>query len=127
MGQISRAISIRQPYVEQILRGKKKIEYGSRPTNVRERVYVYAGLRLGEADDWEAMGLVPAELPVGLIVGSVEIVGCRLDAEFRMYEWLLACPKGVASNFGPAISRNPRYGVRSSSSATTTPRGFTRR
>ena len=35
------ALSIRQPHVEQILRGKKKIEYRSMPTNKRERVYIY--------------------------------------------------------------------------------------
>ena len=42
---IERAISIRQPYAELILRGKKKNEFRSRPTNIRERVYIYAALR----------------------------------------------------------------------------------
>ena len=36
--RVVRAISIRQPYVEQILRGLKKREYRSRPTNIRERL-----------------------------------------------------------------------------------------
>ncbi|MBI4768802.1 MAG: ASCH domain-containing protein [Deltaproteobacteria bacterium] len=39
---IARAISIRQPWVELILLGKKKAEYRSRPTKIRERVYIYA-------------------------------------------------------------------------------------
>ena len=38
------AISIRQPFVEMILRGNKTIEYRSRKTNIRERVYLYASL-----------------------------------------------------------------------------------
>lgn len=45
-----RAISIRQPYVEDILRGKKKYEYRSRPTQIRGRVYLYASLGLGHED-----------------------------------------------------------------------------
>ncbi|MDA8409599.1 MAG: hypothetical protein M0001_04305 [Treponema sp.] len=43
---ITRAISIRQPYVELILQGAKTEEYRSMPTNIRERVYLYASLRL---------------------------------------------------------------------------------
>ena len=38
-----RALSIRQPYAEQILRGSKTIEYRSRATSiVGERFYIYA-------------------------------------------------------------------------------------
>ncbi len=39
---VHRALSIRQPYAELILREIKIIEYRSRPTNIRERVYIYA-------------------------------------------------------------------------------------
>jgi hypothetical protein len=37
--RLERALSIRQPYVELILRGKKREEYRSRQTHVRGRVY----------------------------------------------------------------------------------------
>jgi len=38
-----RALSIRQPYAEMILRGEKTIEYRSRPTKIiGERFYIYA-------------------------------------------------------------------------------------
>ncbi|MCH8823433.1 MAG: ASCH domain-containing protein [Planctomycetes bacterium] len=38
-----RALSIRQPYAELILRGEKTIEYRSRPTKIiGERFYIYA-------------------------------------------------------------------------------------
>ena len=37
-----RAISIRQPFAELVLRGDKIIEYRSKVTHVRGRVYVYA-------------------------------------------------------------------------------------
>jgi len=50
---IKRAISIRQPWVEQILRGIKKKEYRDIPTNIRERVYLYASLKPdGAPNDW---------------------------------------------------------------------------
>ena len=72
--RLQRAISIRQPYVEQILRGTKKREFRSRPTQMRERVYLYAALRLA---DGARTTLDLATLPKGVIVGSVEIAGCR--------------------------------------------------
>ena len=37
-----RALSVRQPHAEAIMRRVKKIEYRSRPTNIREVVYIYA-------------------------------------------------------------------------------------
>ena len=41
-----RALSIRQPYAELILRGTKTIEYRSRPTHIiGERFYIYASKR----------------------------------------------------------------------------------
>lgn len=54
-----RALSIRQPYAEQILRGEKKIEYRSRPTNIRERVYIYASMPHGDLEEFRKMGIKP--------------------------------------------------------------------
>jgi len=88
---ILRAISIRQPYVEQILRGLKTIEYRSKPTRIRERVYLYASLTPGgDAEDWRSVEASPGGLPVGVIVGSVEIVDCR--GEDGDYEYDLERP-----------------------------------
>lgn len=77
-----KAISIRQPYVEQILRGTKTAEYRSTPTNVRGKVYLYAALK--PADDeanWLAVRERPGALPTGRIIGTVEITGCRRDRQ----------------------------------------------
>lgn len=93
-----RALSIRQPYAELILRGIKTIEYRSRPTSIiGERFYIYAsrtwaGVRPIASDNlvpaapppWlaelaVAMRLFGAEaeklggLPTGLIVGTAVI------------------------------------------------------
>jgi hypothetical protein len=43
--RLSRAISIRQPYVERILNGTKKAEFRSRRTLIRERVYLYVSMQ----------------------------------------------------------------------------------
>ena len=47
--RIVRAISIRQPYAEQILRRLKREEFRSISTRIRERVWIYASER--PADD----------------------------------------------------------------------------
>jgi hypothetical protein len=91
--KITRAISIRQPFAELILLGKKKFEYRTVPTNIRERVYIYASLR-PRIDNpfWKKSGKKPGDLPAGVIVGSVEIVDC-LDHPDEKYAYKLRNPK----------------------------------
>jgi hypothetical protein len=96
------AISIRQPYTELILRGVKKNEFRSRPTNIRDRVYFYATLK--PADDplqWGRAQAKPGDLPTGLIVGPVEIVGCRWDSRAGSYAYALRNPKRLRRPFVP--------------------------
>lgn len=84
-----RALSIRQPYVERILRGEKKVEYRSWPTRYRGKVYIYAAKTLvnlpGHHDS-----LDPMTLPRGVIVGTMEIVDCQRGEQY--FEWQLAQP-----------------------------------
>ena len=88
-----RALSIRQPYAELILRGEKTIEYRSRPTRlIGERFYIYAAKKPGLG--LEACGLGQTDLdrspqvsshesqaflalPTGVIVGSATISRCE--------------------------------------------------
>jgi len=59
-----RALSIRQPYAELILRGIKPIEFRSRPTKrIGERFYIYASQQWAE--------------------GKLFLEGCRVKAEIR--------------------------------------------
>lgn len=84
------ALSLRQPHAEQVLRGKKKIEYRNMPTSKRERVYIYAANTPADQDAWDEIGLEPGDLPTGVLLGTVEIVGCR---KIRIeHEWDLAKP-----------------------------------
>jgi hypothetical protein len=86
-----RALSIRQPYAELILRGEKTIEYRSRPTRlIGERFYIYAAKKWGlTSRDRPGAGLPPASdaltplpddrgssFPTGVIVGTAVITRC---------------------------------------------------
>ncbi len=104
-----RALSIRQPYAELILRGIKTIEYRTRPTYIiGERFHIYAPLKkasvfrkiwsrdLGTSGDalpeWmielaEQVGMIEpgALLPTGVIVGSA-IIEKVVKCEARRHE-----------------------------------------
>jgi hypothetical protein len=90
------ALSLRQPWAEEVMRGKKKIEYRSIPTNIRGRVYIYASLgRYTKADEAEfaaEVGYDLDDLPRGKIVGTVEVVECVYVKKHRDYEWKLIKP-----------------------------------
>jgi len=74
-----RALSIRQPWAEKILRGEKKIEYRSTACRkLNERVYIYAAPKVEkkEAQEFTEMGLRPGDLPTGVLVGIIEFSRC---------------------------------------------------
>lgn len=100
--QISRALSLRQPFVEQILRGVKKKELRSKPTHIRERVYLYASLKPAPDDRWEGTPWEPGALPTGLLLGSVEITNCVWDARRKLYAYSLARPRRLRKPIRPA-------------------------
>src|SRR5688500_5167231 len=83
MSKPTRALSIRQPHAEAIMRGVKKIEFRSGPTKIRERVYIYASLgrysKGDEADMMDAYGLDDVscdDLPRGVLIGTAELYDC---------------------------------------------------
>ena len=106
MAEILRAISIRQPFVEQILKGIKRFEYRSRPTNIRERVYLHASLRpRTEKNEWRKVNREQGQLPTGLIVGTVEIAGCTVR---KYYAYALRNPKRLRTPL--AATNHPQPG-----------------
>jgi hypothetical protein len=103
-----RAISIRQPYAEQILRRAQKFEYRSRPTKIRERVYIYASLTPGVDEAWREIGLQPGDLPTGVLVGTVEIVDCSDEPDGRGdYAYSLARPRRAKRKVKPKKHPQP--------------------
>jgi len=106
---IKRAISIKQPFVELILRGKKKYEFRTAPTKLRERVYIYASKKPKERlSEWRKVGKEPGELPAGLIVGTVEIVGCKLKSNGD-YAYELHAPKRLKKHRKPTNHPQPVF------------------
>jgi hypothetical protein len=96
--RMMRALSIRQPFAEQILRGTKTIEYRTVPTSfLNKRFYIYASLR-----PKDERGI---DLPRGVIVGTVEISACRTRGS--EYHWLLTRPKRLARAVRPVGRPQP--------------------
>lgn len=110
MQMVRRAISIKQPFVEQILNGTKKMEFRTVPTNIRERVYLYASLKPRPKSDpsWRKLPKPERDLPVGRIVGTVEIVGCTERGVFD-YAYKLANPKRLRKHLVPMNQPGPVF------------------
>jgi hypothetical protein len=125
-GQPTRALSIRQPWAELILRGDKIIEVRTIRVNLRERVHIYASLGDVDLDDQVRVrrkhGLDLESLPRGVIVGSVEIVGCRpltvrdsraaafpVPADLEAFAWLIESPRRARELVKPAKHPQPVF------------------
>jgi hypothetical protein len=118
------ALSIRQPWAELIMRGVKTIEVRSLRTHKRARVQIYAskgGVSLASRERIEKEhGVDIKALPRGVLVGTVEIVGCRPLAATarrpplvsrRVNRGLHGCLRRRAdrqSSSSLEINRNPR-------------------
>jgi hypothetical protein len=105
--RIKRAISIRQPYAEQILRGIKVREYRSIPTKITERVFIYAGQKPGEWFDYDLLGFDRDDLPRGVLVGTVEVIGCEWYPKGDCYAYLLANPRRLRRQLKPDNQPQP--------------------
>lgn len=102
---ITRALSVKQPFAELIIAGKKKSEHRTVPTRIRERVYVYASKKPGPKKRWKESGYELGSLPSGVLVGTVEVVGCK--GVHGAYEWKLACPKRLKRALKPKRRPQP--------------------
>ncbi len=75
------ALAVQQPWAELILRGVKTLEVRSQPTRVRGTIYLYASQRISTlqaaGEITHRYGLELESLPQGVLVGTVDIVGCR--------------------------------------------------
>jgi predicted transcriptional regulator len=94
----NRALSVRQPLAEQIMTGKKKIEYRSIPTNIRGRVYIYAS-KTPNLEVYKKLKKVPGDFPVGVLVGTVEIIDCKEKPD--EYQWTLDKPERLKNPIKP--------------------------
>ena len=108
----TRALSIRQPHAEAIMRGVKKIEYRSSPTKVRERVYIYASLgryskcyESDRMDEYAIDDIDCDDLARGVLIGSVELVDCENGPKF--FHWQLRNPERAVKMLKPKRQPQP--------------------
>ena len=107
-----RAISIRQPWVELILQGKKREEYRSQPTNLRGRLYLYAAQTPANSPAaWAGLGCEPGGLPTGRVLGSVEIVDCEWSASQQAYAYKLRHPRRLTRPRAARNAPSPRFWI----------------
>ena len=109
---LQRALAVHQPFAELIVSGEKVKEFRSRRTHLRERVYVYACAKLDSEDiNWcneNYPDLDIQSLPRGVLVGTVEIVGCERDGD-RGYAWQLGEEEKFAKPMTAKRSHVERY------------------
>jgi ASCH domain len=121
-----KALSVRQPWAELILLGHKTVEVRSKATHLRERIYVYASKsRIEDREETRIAaqyGIDVHALPRGVLIGSVEIVGCRhvekSDSEAACFEindgagfyaWVLDRPKRAEVLEKPTRQPQPMF------------------
>ena len=108
-----RALSIRQPHAEAVMRGIKMIEFRSQPTGIRERIYIYASLgrdgEHGETDmlrQYRISGVRTNDLPRGVLVGTVELFDCTNGGN-GCFKWHLRKPERLPKPLKPVHRANP--------------------
>lgn len=107
-----RALSVRQPFAELIMRGLKPFEFRDQPTKVRGRVYIYACKGRYSSQDEEAIlaeyeldDIMCDDLPRGVLVGTVEIFDCT---PYRgRWKWHLREPKKASRRMKPKRQPQP--------------------
>ena len=94
-----RALSIRQPQAEAIMRGTKKFDSRKNVTHIRGRVLIYASqTRYSDQDESTMMNhyrirdISCDELPRGVLLGTVELYDCEERAGNR-WAWKLRKPQ----------------------------------
>jgi hypothetical protein len=104
--RIERAISIRHPWAELIIRGIKVRDFRSVPTKIRERVYVYASQRAEPENKYLEFGLSRGDLPTGLLIGTVEVIDCEKLGD-RNFAYVLANPRRLTCPVKPVNHPQP--------------------
>ncbi len=96
-----KALTVRQPWASLIMAGIKDVENRTWPTSYRGPLVIHAGLGL-DHDAFTVHGRLLDELPRGVVLGTVELVGCVRGhpspwAEADCWNWLVADPRPLAA------------------------------
>ncbi|MCX7678438.1 MAG: ASCH domain-containing protein [Spirochaetes bacterium] len=108
MKNITRALSIRQPFVDQIFNKTKVIEYRTIPTKIiNETVYIYAAKKYITGIKGYPIQKLNS-LPRGVIVGTVKISKCvPSKTEKGVYLWYLSESKKFSKYLKPKRKPQP--------------------
>ena len=103
-----RAISIRQPWAEEILRGQKSYEYRKISCKIlNERVYIYAAPKVEKKERirFKELNLKPGSLPTKVLVGTIEFESCT--GSHKNYRWKIKNPKRLKNHRKPVGKPQP--------------------
>jgi hypothetical protein len=109
-----RALSIRQPHAEAILRGVKPVEYRNRRTHIRGRILIYASMGKDSPAEvtvaMAAYGITDCrceDLPTGVLVGTVELYDCT--GQEQDYQLQVRNPERAEELIKPANHPQPSW------------------
>jgi len=77
-------LSIRQPWIELILSGRKTIEVRSWPTKYRGELWLHAGKKV-DTNAFARFNLSVENISLGAILGKCELIDCQ---EFNDLTWV---------------------------------------
>ena len=97
----ARALSVRQPWAELILAGRKRFELRSWRTHYRGPILIHAGLRV-DSEAVVSAGLQEKALETGALIGVAELVDCRPFTEEMADEMCGAL--GYFGDWAPSLS-----------------------
>ena len=84
-GAMLKALSIRQPHAELILRGEKDVENRTWPTRHRGPLLIHAARTLDQ-DALSRFGIAEKDLTTGALVGIVDLVDCTEETRSRWHD-----------------------------------------
>lgn len=79
-----KVLTIKQPWATLIMQGDKRFEFRSWRTKYRGDLLIHAGKSVDKDTLNRLKNYLPKELPLGKILGKVELVGCiKCDDNFK--------------------------------------------
>lgn len=71
-----KCLSVKQPFADLIIAGKKRIEIRSWKTNYRGNFLIHAS-RIPDITALKRFGIEKSDITLGKIIGKVDLVGCK--------------------------------------------------
>jgi hypothetical protein len=89
-----RVLAVREPWASLIISGQKTIELRTMPTNIRERIAIYATRTKIRVNDMKWLESTGASIPCaqkGKIIGTIKLSGCYEIVSSDEFKGLVNC------------------------------------